>query len=202
MTVGTGRAKTGPITLRAADAADAKALHGLITAVLDEGHLLPRSFDEVTVHAARFVVAVRRRKIVGCAELAPLSGQLAEVRSLAVHPSARHQGVGAQIVAEVLSVRVDRVKVVNTDTDVKPWDVGVHASRTTFVAGNSALMAVAMGRADLTYEALILVRSWSYKFNFWAYCLLRKRHRKSVLRLRRFFQFLPLCLPSYYFLSD
>jgi xanthine dehydrogenase molybdenum-binding subunit len=31
--------------------------------------------------------------------------------------------------------------VINNDTDVCPWDVGVHASRTTFVAGNSALGA-------------------------------------------------------------
>jgi xanthine dehydrogenase molybdenum-binding subunit len=31
--------------------------------------------------------------------------------------------------------------VVNNDTDVTPWDVGVHASRTTFIAGNSAIGA-------------------------------------------------------------
>jgi len=47
----------------------------------------------------------------------------------------------AQIVAEVLGVSVDDVNVINNDTDVCPWDVGVHASRTTFVAGNSALGA-------------------------------------------------------------
>lgn len=92
---------TGPITLRSATLADAKALHGLISGALDEGHLLPRSAEEIATHAARFVVAVRRRKVVGCAELAPLSPQLAEVRSLAVHPSARHQRVGSQIVEEL-----------------------------------------------------------------------------------------------------
>lgn len=47
----------------------------------------------------------------------------------------------AQIVAEVLGVNVEDVNVINNDTDVCPWDVGVHASRTTFVAGNSALGA-------------------------------------------------------------
>jgi len=31
--------------------------------------------------------------------------------------------------------------VVNNDTDITPWDVGVHASRTTFIAGNSAIGA-------------------------------------------------------------
>ncbi|MCP4690761.1 MAG: xanthine dehydrogenase family protein molybdopterin-binding subunit [Desulfobacterales bacterium] len=49
--------------------------------------------------------------------------------------------VVAQIVAEELGLRVEDVNVVHTDTDVCPWDVGAHASRTTFVAGNSALGA-------------------------------------------------------------
>jgi len=44
----------------------------------------------------------------------------------------------AQIVAEELGARVEDVVVIHTDTDVCPWDVGAHASRTTFVAGNSA----------------------------------------------------------------
>lgn len=44
----------------------------------------------------------------------------------------------AQIVAEEMGVRVEDVVVTHTDTDICPWDVGAHASRTTFVAGNSA----------------------------------------------------------------
>jgi len=47
----------------------------------------------------------------------------------------------AQIVAETLTVPLERVRVVNTDTDVTPWDVGTHASRTTFIGGNAALAA-------------------------------------------------------------
>jgi len=47
----------------------------------------------------------------------------------------------AQIVAEVLGIPTEDINVINNDTDVCPWDVGVHASRTTFVAGNSALGA-------------------------------------------------------------
>jgi len=47
----------------------------------------------------------------------------------------------AQVVAEELGVRVEDVVVTHTDTDICPWDVGAHASRTTFVAGNSARMA-------------------------------------------------------------
>ena len=47
----------------------------------------------------------------------------------------------AMIVAEELGIPFGRVEVVNDDTAVKPWDVGVHASRTTFIAGNAALLA-------------------------------------------------------------
>jgi CO/xanthine dehydrogenase Mo-binding subunit len=47
----------------------------------------------------------------------------------------------AQIVAEELGIPISKVKVVNSGEAVRPWDVGTHASRATFVAGNSALMA-------------------------------------------------------------
>ena len=76
---------TRRILLRSATRGDARKLHALITAHLDEGHLLPRTLEEVTLHAERFVVATRGRTIVGCAELAPLSAHVAEVRSLAVN---------------------------------------------------------------------------------------------------------------------
>jgi amino-acid N-acetyltransferase len=89
------------ITLRSAAEGDAKKLHALIQANLAEGRLLPRTLDELKVHAGRFVVAVRSRKIIGCAELAPLSTQVAEVRSLAVDGNARGNHVGVAIVDEL-----------------------------------------------------------------------------------------------------
>jgi amino-acid N-acetyltransferase len=89
------------ITLRTAESAEARKLYALIQANLEEGHLLPRTRVELAAHATRFVVAVRGRKIVGCAELAPLSPQVAEVRSLAVDRQARGQGIGVAIVDEL-----------------------------------------------------------------------------------------------------
>jgi len=91
----------GRITLRTAEPSEAKKLHALIQANLEEGHLLPRTRAELTAHASRFVVAVRGRTIVGCAELAALSAHVAEVRSLAVDVSARGSGVGVSIVDEL-----------------------------------------------------------------------------------------------------
>jgi CO/xanthine dehydrogenase Mo-binding subunit len=55
----------------------------------------------------------------------------------------------AMIVAETLGVPLDRVDVVNSDTAIKPWDVGAHASRTTFIAGNAARLAAAKLRERL-----------------------------------------------------
>jgi CO/xanthine dehydrogenase Mo-binding subunit len=55
----------------------------------------------------------------------------------------------AMIVAEELGIPLGRVEVVNGDTAVKPWDVGVHASRTTFIAGNAALQAARELKAKL-----------------------------------------------------
>ncbi|MDP2644670.1 MAG: xanthine dehydrogenase family protein molybdopterin-binding subunit [Desulfobacterales bacterium] len=65
--------------------------------------------------------------------------------------------VVAQIVAEVLGLKLEDVNVIHSDTDVCPWDVGAHASRTTFVAGNSALGAARKIREvmlDLAADAL------------------------------------------------
>jgi amino-acid N-acetyltransferase len=96
------------VSLRRAAAADAPALHALIAAHLEEGRLLPRALDELTVHAHRFVVAIESAaagdRIVGCAELAPLSATVAEVRSLVVDQDARRLGLGGQMV-EALSGR-------------------------------------------------------------------------------------------------
>jgi GNAT superfamily N-acetyltransferase len=90
------------IVLRAAIVADAPALHALIAAHLEEGRLLPRTLDELAVHAPRFVVAVEpERQIVGCAELAPLSQAVAEVRSLVVSRDARRLGLGVRMVEEL-----------------------------------------------------------------------------------------------------
>ena len=55
----------------------------------------------------------------------------------------------AMIVAETLGVPLERVDVVNSDTSVTPWDVGTHASRTTFVGGNAARLAAGKVKTQL-----------------------------------------------------
>ena len=89
------------VLVRSATAAEAAALHALIQSHLEEGRLLPREIGELTVHAPRFVVATRRGRIVGCAELSPLSPRVAEVRSLVVDRRARSRGIGRALVDEL-----------------------------------------------------------------------------------------------------
>src|SRR5207253_2149079 len=47
----------------------------------------------------------------------------------------------------------------NDDTELKPWDVGAHASRTTFVAGNSARLAARELREKLLETAAELLEA-------------------------------------------
>lgn len=63
----------------------------------------------------------------------------------------------AQIAAEELGLSVADIHVIHSDTDVCPWDVGAHASRSTFVAGNAALGAAAKIKSrifEIASEAL------------------------------------------------
>lgn len=89
------------LTLRPATLADAEVLHALVSAHIKEGHLLPRELTEIARHAARFVVGEHRGQICACAELAPLSPSVAEVRSLVVAGSCRRVGVAARLIEEL-----------------------------------------------------------------------------------------------------
>lgn len=90
------------IVVRTATTDDASAIHTLVEDHLAEGHLLPRQFSEIVVHAHRFVVAVQDDDVLACAELAPLSRSVAEVRSMVVSRDVRGLGVGRRIVNELV----------------------------------------------------------------------------------------------------
>ncbi len=55
----------------------------------------------------------------------------------------------AQIVAEELGVPLSKIEIINKDTALKPWDVGTHASRATFIGGNAALLAARDAKRQL-----------------------------------------------------
>jgi amino-acid N-acetyltransferase len=94
-------ARDAALTLRTARPDDGPGILALIMTHREEGHLLPRTLSDVTAHAARFVIAERHEAIVACAELAPLSDDLAEVRSLVVDGEERGSGLGHALVDEL-----------------------------------------------------------------------------------------------------
>lgn len=106
------RATTGlsaaAIALRDATAADAPVIHALVDEHLAEGHLLARELSEVAAHADRFVVAVQGDRVIACAELAPLSRDVAEVRSFVVSREARSLGVGRRLIDTLFERATER----------------------------------------------------------------------------------------------
>jgi xanthine dehydrogenase molybdenum-binding subunit len=59
----------------------------------------------------------------------------------------------AQFVAEELGIPLRDITVLMSDTATGPWDVGVHASRSTYIAGNSARRAARKARQMILDEA-------------------------------------------------
>jgi xanthine dehydrogenase molybdenum-binding subunit len=63
------------------------------------------------------------------------------------------------IAAEELGIDMKKIRVINSDTDIKPWDVGVHASRTSFVAGNSLLGAIKKLKEKISPRAAEMLKT-------------------------------------------
>jgi CO/xanthine dehydrogenase Mo-binding subunit len=55
----------------------------------------------------------------------------------------------AQIVAEVLDIEAERVRVMHTDTDITPYDMGTLGSRSTFHMGHAVRLAAEDAKAKL-----------------------------------------------------
>ncbi|MFH0812149.1 MAG: molybdopterin cofactor-binding domain-containing protein [Pseudomonadota bacterium] len=66
-------------------------------------------------------------------------------------------GVLAQIAAEELGLRPDDIHVVSGDTDITRFDVGSHASRSTYVIGNAVLKAAREVKRKVLERAAIFL---------------------------------------------
>lgn len=99
---------TSTVTFRQGRTSDAPAIHQLIVDNLEIGHLLPRTMEEIFEHAARFIVAECDAEVVACAELAPLSATVAEVRSLVVDERVRGNQIGPRLVTELAAAGAAR----------------------------------------------------------------------------------------------
>jgi len=80
--------------------------------------------------------------------------------SLIIHPGAPGTGILgtlSQIAAEELGIRSEDINVVTGDTDITMFDLGSHASRSTYVIGNAVLMAARQAKSQLIERAAKLL---------------------------------------------
>lgn len=84
--------------IRKATKDDVTAIHALVSRYASKGKLLDRTPEEIATEIGSFFVATDEAGTVGCASLDVYSKKLAEIRSLAVSPEARGQGVGSKLV--------------------------------------------------------------------------------------------------------
>lgn len=96
--------KGGAYLVRLATMSDVAGIYELLQYYAEQGLLLPRSKQSICEHLMNFRVVEENGVIVGMAALHILGDDLAEIRSLAVHPSAQGKGYGHQLVADFLDV--------------------------------------------------------------------------------------------------
>ena len=86
------------LTLRKACMTDIHALLRLINGYAAKGVMLPRTEFEMSENIRDFSLAFQGKKLVGCGALHFYSPTSGEVRSLAVDPNVKSQGIGRAVV--------------------------------------------------------------------------------------------------------
>ncbi len=86
-------------TVHKATDSDLLELSDFIKPFVDQGDLLPRTFDELEDLLETSFVARYEGRIVGCAALDIYNKKLCEIRSLAVDPQAQGLGIGKKLVS-------------------------------------------------------------------------------------------------------
>lgn len=101
--------------IRKATIRDVKAIHALLQGYGAKGELLPRPLSQLYDHLRDFRVYEdpSTERVIGCCALQFCWEDLAEIRSLAVHPDFRGRKIGARLVEEALaeaeSFRIQKV---------------------------------------------------------------------------------------------
>jgi len=94
----------GEVEFRQARADDLDAIEWLVEHWAKHGENLPRSREDIMKAILDFGVAVVDGNVVGCAALWIYTPQLAEIRSLGVHPDHQGKGVGQGLVRYFLQL--------------------------------------------------------------------------------------------------
>jgi len=94
------------VLIRPAQTGDVRAIRGMVDAYAPNGRLLSKATVTLYEDVQEFLVADAGDEVVGCGALHVMWEDLAEVRTLAVHPDYRRSGVGSKI----LSAQLERAK--------------------------------------------------------------------------------------------
>jgi len=86
------------VRAREARASDTPAIDRLIGHYAEQGLLLPRAEAEIRGKIANFLVLEENGNLMSCVALERYGADLAEIRSLAVHPDAHGRGVGSKMI--------------------------------------------------------------------------------------------------------
>ena len=81
---------------------DAMQIHLLVREYSGDGTLLPRAFTEICENIRDFTVVEHEGAIIGCGALHIYGAHLSEVRTIAVHPSAKGIGAGKAVVRSLI----------------------------------------------------------------------------------------------------
>jgi amino-acid N-acetyltransferase len=88
---------------RRAKISDAAAIHSLVAHYAAQGILLPRAPEEIRANIGHFIVQTDGVRVISCLSLESYGADLAEIRSIAVDPEKRGQGLGARLITSALN---------------------------------------------------------------------------------------------------
>ncbi len=107
--------------IRPAKTGDVRAIRAMVDSYAPNGRLLSKATVTLYEDVQEFLVAVQGDEVVGCGALHVMWEDLAEVRTLAVHPDFRRSGVGSKILAAQIerarSLGIKRVFCLTFETE-------------------------------------------------------------------------------------
>jgi N-acetylglutamate synthase-like GNAT family acetyltransferase len=90
--------------IRHARLEEADAILALFADEVRAGRMLPRAPEDIRAHLGDWLVAEELGQVLGCVSLVYFNQSLCEVRSLAVHPDWRGNGIASELVVAALRI--------------------------------------------------------------------------------------------------
>lgn len=102
--------KTGDdiVNIRGARVSEIDAMLAIFADEVEAGRMLPRKPAEMRARIDDWLVAERGGELVGCVSLVHFNGELCEVRSLAVAPEFRGNGLGGKLIRAAVELAGER----------------------------------------------------------------------------------------------